>query len=218
MHLAESREEAELLATGGGPLRSMLENLGAWPTLTPPTLLSAADWITLVAKAPRGLIVHGTFLGDDRRGAALARLSRHRDRLCVVVCPRTTALLSGVLPPLSLFQSEGVRVAIGTDSRASNPDLSVLAECRRIVDAGLVSPIEALTMATRNGAWALMQEHRSGSRPSHLDADGAPSRSVPSSARPDHLCHGHAAQWKNYYAVKRSFGTVADLAGFFSGM
>ena len=172
MHLAESREEAELLATGGGPLRSMLENLGAWPTLTPPTLLSAADWITLVAKAPRGLIVHGTFLGDDRRGAALARLSRHRDRLCVVVCPRTTALLSGVLPPLSLFQSEGVRVAIGTDSRASNPDLSVLAECRRIVDAGLVSPIEALTMATRNGAWALMQEHRSGilalSRPADL--------------------------------------------------
>ena len=150
----------------------MLENLGAWPTLTPPTLLSAADWITLVAKAPRGLIVHGTFLGDDRRGAALARLSRHRDRLCVVVCPRTTALLSGVLPPLSLFQSEGVRVAIGTDSRASNPDLSVLAECRRIVDAGLVSPIEALTMATRNGAWALMQEHRSGilalSRPADL--------------------------------------------------
>jgi len=162
MHLAESREEAEFLATGGGPLRSMLDNLGAWPAATLPTLLSAADWITLLAKAPRGMIIHGTFLGDDRRGAALARLSRHRDRLCVVVCPRTTALLSGVLPPLSLFQSEGVRVAIGTDSRASNPDLSVLAECRRIVDAGLVSPIEALTMATRNGAWALMQEHRCG--------------------------------------------------------
>ena len=160
MHLAESRDEAELLATGGGAFRTLLEQLGAWQADSPPRLLQVADWITLLAKAPRGVVVHGTFLPDDE--AALARLARHRDRLCVVVCPRTTLALSGRLPPVEAFRAAGIRVAIGTDSRASNPDLSVLAECRALVEGGVASPAEALAMATQHGAWALAFERRCG--------------------------------------------------------
>jgi cytosine/adenosine deaminase-related metal-dependent hydrolase len=160
MHLAESRDEAELLATGGGDFRTLLEQLGAWQPESPPRLLPLADWITLLAKAPRGVVVHGTFLPEDQ--TALSRLARHRDRLCVVVCPRTTLALSGRLPPVEAFRAAGIRVAIGTDSRASNPDLSVLAECRALVEGGVVSPREVLTMATRHGAWALGFERRCG--------------------------------------------------------
>ena len=80
----------------------------------------------------------------------------------MVVCPRTTRLIANVLPPIPLLMAAGIRVAIGTDSRASNPDLSVLAECRTLVDAGLVSPEEAVRMATIQGAWALGREARSG--------------------------------------------------------
>ena len=160
MHLAESRDEAELLATGGGAFCTLLEQLGAWQPESPPRLLQVADWITLLAKAPRGVVVHGTFLPEDQ--AALSRLARHRDRLCVVVCPRTTLALSGRLPPVEAFRAVGIRVAIGTDSRASNPDLSVLAECRALVEGGVVSPREALAMATQHGAWALAFERRCG--------------------------------------------------------
>jgi aminodeoxyfutalosine deaminase len=160
MHLAESRDEAELLATGGGAFRMLLEQLGAWQPDSPPRLLPLADWITLLAKAPRGVVVHGTFLAEDQ--AALSRLARHRDRLCVVVCPRTTLALSGRLPPVEAFRAAGIRVAIGTDSRASNPDLSVLAECRALVAGGVVNPREALAMATQHGAWALGFERSCG--------------------------------------------------------
>ncbi len=160
MHLAESRDEAELLATGGGAFRTLLEQLGAWQPASPPRLLPVADWITLLAKAPRGVVVHGTFLPEDE--TALSRLARHRDRLCVVVCPRTTLALSGRLPPVEAFRAAGIRVAIGTDSRASNPDLSVLAECHALVEGGGVSPREALAMATQHGAWALGFERRCG--------------------------------------------------------
>ena len=48
-----------------------------------------------------------------------------------------------------------MRIAIGTDSRASNPDLSVRAECSTLIDAGLVSPEESLAMATVHGARAI---------------------------------------------------------------
>jgi cytosine/adenosine deaminase-related metal-dependent hydrolase len=160
MHLAESRDEAELLTTGGGAFRTLLEQLGAWQPGSPPRFLSVADWITLLARAPRGVVVHGTFLPEDQ--VALSRLARHRDRLCVAVCPRTTLALAGRLPPVAAFRAAGIRVAIGTDSRASNPDLSVLAECRALVAGGVVSPREALAMATQHGAWALGFERRCG--------------------------------------------------------
>lgn len=160
MHLAESLEEAELLATGGGPLRRLLEELGAWQAAAPPQLVPVADWITRLARAPRGIVVHGTHLPAD--ADALARLARHRDRLCVAVCPRTTLALSGRLPPVAAFRAAGVRVALGTDGRGSNPDLSILAECRTLVDAGLASPTEAIAMATVHGVWALMLDHVAG--------------------------------------------------------
>ncbi|MCE9629864.1 MAG: amidohydrolase family protein [Planctomycetia bacterium] len=160
MHVAESLAEEELIASGSGPFRELLEGLGAWDPTNPPRLLPAAEWISRLARGPRGIVVHGTYL--DRDPVAMARLARHRDRLSVAVCPRTTLALSGTLPPVRLFRDAGLRVAIGTDSRASNPDLSILAECRTIVDAGLVSPAEALGMATIQGAWALGFERCSG--------------------------------------------------------
>jgi aminodeoxyfutalosine deaminase len=160
MHLLESLEEAELLATGGGPFRELLEDLGAWDASAPPRLLPPAEWIGRLARTRRGLVVHATHIGGDP--TALAALARHRDRLAVVVCPRTTQAISGMLPPLGLLRDAGLRVAIGTDSRASNPDLSVLAECRTLVAAGLASPKQALRMATIHAAWALALDHRAG--------------------------------------------------------
>ena len=160
MHLLESIEEEELLATGGGPFRSLLEEFGAWDSAAPPTLFSPAEWIGRLARATRGIVVHATHIRRDE--AALARLARHRDRLAVAVCPRTTQAISGMLPPLTILREAGLCVAIGTDSRASNPDLSILAECRTLVAAGLSSPEEAIRMATVHGAWALAMEHRAG--------------------------------------------------------
>ena len=160
MHLLESEAEAELLAGGSGPFRRLLEDLGAWDPDDPPALLPAAEWIGRLARSRRGIVVHATHVGRDE--PALARLARHSDRLAVVICPRTTRAISGVLPPLAVLRDAGVRVAIGTDSRASNPDLSVLAECRTLVDAGLAAPEEALRMATIDGAWALGFEHQAG--------------------------------------------------------
>jgi cytosine/adenosine deaminase-related metal-dependent hydrolase len=152
MHVAEHEAEAEFVGHGTGPFHELLVALGVWPTPAP-RLLPAADWISSLARAPRGLVVHGTWLDADP--PALARLARHRARLAAVVCPRTTRALAGRPPPLAALRDAGVRVALGTDSRASNPDLSIRAECRALVDGGLAAPGDALAMATVHGAWAL---------------------------------------------------------------
>jgi hypothetical protein len=160
MHVAESEAEADLLRAGTGSFRELFDRLGVWPEPAGPALLPAAEWISRLARGPRGRVVHGTHLGDDPE--ACARLARHRDRLAVAVCPRTTLALAQRLPPVALFRAAGIRVAIGTDSRASTPDLSVLAECRVLVEAGLVAPAEVVRMATVDAAWALGFERSCG--------------------------------------------------------
>ena len=77
------------------------------------------------------------------------------EKLIVVVCPRTTLALSGKLPPVSEFKKSGIRVCLGTDGRGSNPDLSIRAEAACLIDSGLATPQEALSMISVNGAWAL---------------------------------------------------------------
>ena len=163
MHLAESLAELAYVTGGGGPFCDLFSSLGAWPADRPPPVLPPSDWISRLARVRRGSVVHGTFLGEPPDATALDRLARHRDRLGVVVCPRTTRLLSGRLPPVARFLAAGVRVAIGTDSRASNPDLSVLGEARELVGAGVVSPGEAMRMMTSDAAWNVAHEVRAGS-------------------------------------------------------
>lgn len=161
MHLAEGPDEATLVAHGTGPFRELLERLSAWPAAAP-RLLPASEWIGRLARLPRASVVHGTFLGAAPDGRALERLALHRARIAVVVCPRTTRHLSGRLPPVERFRAAGVRVALGTDGRGSNPDLDTLAEARELAGAGLATPEEALGMATRDAAWALGMERVAG--------------------------------------------------------
>jgi len=168
MHLAESRFEEEFLHKQTGPFRTLFNDLGVWPEHSP-KLATTADWISLLAKSDRGLIIHGTYLVDNQQ--AMARLKRHRHTLALVVCPRTTHALSGNLPPLTDFKKSGVRVCLGTDGRGSNPDLSIRAEAACLIDAGLITPQEALPMITSNGAWALGFEHRTGSIATGRPAD-----------------------------------------------
>jgi len=58
-----------------------------------------------------------------------------------------------------------------TAEATRSTDLSVLAECRTLVDGGLVNPAESLAMATRNGAWALGFDQRSGTLAPGMSAD-----------------------------------------------
>ena len=159
MHLAESESEEEFLQRQTGRFRQLFETLGVWPN-TPPHLASTADWISLLARADRGLIIHGTHLPSNRM--AWARLQRHQRQLAIAVCPRTTQALAGRLPPINDFVNAGLRVCLGTDGRGSNPDLSIRAEAACLIDAGLVSPEQALTMITINAAWGLGLDRQTG--------------------------------------------------------
>lgn len=152
MHLAESHEEIELLRSGEGPFRDLLDERGVWQPGAIPTAARPLDYLQVLQRAPRCLVVHGNYLADDE----MDYLAAHAERMAVVYCPRTHAYFGHSRYPLVELLRSGVRVAVGTDSRASNPDLSILAELRYI--AGVfpeLSPDEILRLGTQQGAAAL---------------------------------------------------------------
>jgi 5-methylthioadenosine/S-adenosylhomocysteine deaminase len=74
----------------------------------------------------------------------------------LVTCPRGNVRTGAGAPPIEEFFESGVRVAVGTDSLASVPDLNLfseLAEMRRLAPA--VPARALLESATINGARAL---------------------------------------------------------------
>lgn len=69
-----------------------------------------------------------------------------------VVCPMSNDFISRLTPPVDILRECGARVAVGTDSLASNTDLSMIAELRAMPSVPLA---ERLVWATEGGAAAL---------------------------------------------------------------
>jgi cytosine/adenosine deaminase-related metal-dependent hydrolase len=151
VHLGESEEEVELLATGTGPWRGMLEFIGAWrddwavPNCGPVEYLEGLGVID-----HRTIVVHGVQL----TAASLARVAAAGATL--VTCPRSNRWVGVGYPPIERFYQSGVAVAVGTDSLASVEDLNLFSELKTMrYLAPMVPARRFLESATLIGASAL---------------------------------------------------------------
>lgn len=143
MHIHETAQEVEeALAQHGVRPLARLHELG----LLNPSLMA----------------VHMTQLNDDEI-ALLARTGAH-----VIHCPESNLKLASGFCPVAALLDAGVNVALGTDGAASNNDLDMFGEMRSAAllgkgvagNASAVPAMEALRMATLNGAKALgLAEH-----------------------------------------------------------
>jgi cytosine/adenosine deaminase-related metal-dependent hydrolase len=151
IHLSESAEEIEFIRSGSGPWRTLLEEIGSWdpawvaPGGTPVQFLDESGFLD-----GRVLAVHGVQMTT----ADLDRLVARGTTL--VTCPRSNGHTGAGAPPIEDFYNYGVKVAVGTDSLASAPDLNVFAELATMrALAPTVSAAALLDSATRQGARAL---------------------------------------------------------------
>jgi cytosine/adenosine deaminase-related metal-dependent hydrolase len=151
VHLGESSAEVELLTSGTGDWRDLLEDLGVWRDTWRVPGVSPVEYLLSLGFLDRSvLVVHGVLFEN-------ADLDRLRAMGATIVsCPRSNRHVGVGSPPLDAFYARGIDVAFGTDSLASVEDLNVfaeLAEARRI--APRVGARALLRSATVVGARAL---------------------------------------------------------------
>ena len=114
---------------------------------------------------PKTQCVHMTDLGDQDIDL-LAETGSH-----VIHCPKSNMKLASGTCPVAKLLANGVNVALGTDSAASNNNLNMFSEMQfaallgkiTSADAAALPASEALAMATIRGARALGIEDRVGS-------------------------------------------------------
>ncbi len=114
---------------------------------------------------PRTQCVHMTDLGEQDI-SLLALSGAH-----VVHCPQSNMKLASGACPVAKLLDQGVNVALGTDSAASNNDLNLFGELQAAAllaklaaeDATALPAADALAMATINGARALGLDDQIGS-------------------------------------------------------
>jgi cytosine/adenosine deaminase-related metal-dependent hydrolase len=152
-HVAESPQETELLEQGTGELLERLYPAVGW-TEYRPAAYNGSPMSYLDQQGglqPGNLLVHGVQVAE-----ADCRLLAERG-VTMCLCPRSNECLGLGLAPVADYRTAGVKLALGTDSLASNDSLSMwdeLAAARGCYSTHL-SPAELLVMATRNGAEAL---------------------------------------------------------------
>ena len=164
VHLSESVEEVEFIRDGGRSVAPVARRgrsswNPAWiaPGVSPVQFLDDSGFLDA-----RVLAVHGVQMtpGD------LARLAARGTTL--VTCPRSNGHTGAGAPPIEDFYASGVRVAVGTDSLASAPDLNVFAELATMRALAPSVPASRLlasaTIEGRAGAWLRrrLRHHRAG--------------------------------------------------------
>ena len=152
MHVAESPDERELLVDGAGPFADALREIRVWREGVFPWPADPFTWlIDKLGQAPRALLVHGNYLNLQE-----IQLVAQHPNISVVYCPRTHQFFQHESHPVARMLAVGIRVALGTDSRASNPDLDLWNEVKFLLNHRPdIAPEQVLRMATMYGADAM---------------------------------------------------------------
>lgn len=156
-HLAESREEMQMFRDAAGPAFEFLQRIGRpmddCGRETPVSL-----FLRTRAMTDRWIIAHLNELSDGD-----VELLAGAHKFHIAHCPRSHEFFGHTPFALERLRALGFNICLGTDSLASNADLSLFAEMRELLrNHPGVSPLEALQMATLNGAAALNQRNSLG--------------------------------------------------------
>lgn len=151
MHLAETPDELELLATGRGRFKQFLSGLGLFDQAVFPGDRTVLKILQQLARAPRALAIHGNYFSDSDAEFLAGQLN-----ITTVYCPRTHEFFGHMPHPFRKLIAAGCRVVLGTDSRASNPDLNIWRELQHVARiAPELSPGRLLAMVTTHSAEAM---------------------------------------------------------------
>lgn len=156
-HLAESQEEISMFRSAKGELYKFLSEIGRdMEDCGDKTPVEAFVGRLGDASLPDWLLVHL----NELTKTDFDLLAKSERKFSVVHCPRSHDYFGHSQFRFHKLRDLGFNVCLGTDSLASNDDLSLFAEMRAFQrEFPAVEPEEILKMVTTNAARALRQEN-----------------------------------------------------------
>ena len=153
IHNQESEEENKCYTKKEGGVRDLLQTLGVDDSFFTPTGLSSLQsYLQWLSPTHPFIFVHNTYTRAQDVQFAHSRLKD----VYWCFCPNANLYIENTLPDIDMFISENANICIGTDSLASNHQLSVLSELQTIKQRYPTLAWETLlTWGSRNGALAL---------------------------------------------------------------
>jgi cytosine/adenosine deaminase-related metal-dependent hydrolase len=149
IHNQETAAENELFEKGTGEFAELFKALGIAQSEAHGSGKSAIHYhLPQLPDQINTLLVHNTFTNNTD----LAFAKKHHQKLFWCLCPNANLYIEDRLPDVELFQREGIKITLGTDSLASNHRLDLLSEMKTLQDHKQVSFAESLQWATLNGA------------------------------------------------------------------
>ena len=160
IHNQESLAENEFFIDGSGDLNKLYSLLKLETAhFTPPGKNSLPYYLPKFKPAAGVLLVHNTVSNE----ADIREAVSFHENLFFCFCPNANIYIEDELPEIPLFLKNKAKIVLGTDSLASNKQLSILEEMKTIKKSFPAIPTaELLLWATSNGAKILSFEESLG--------------------------------------------------------
>ena len=165
IHNQETSFEDDLFLSGTGDFNRMYRIMQMDTSFFTPTGKSSLQsYIEKLNRARNVLLVHNTFMREEDVVAVSRQSSVNSQSFYYCLCVNANRYIENAIPPIDMFRKHHAEMVIGTDSLASNRQLSILDELKTIGCNFPSIPLnELLQWATHNGAKALQMDDRLGS-------------------------------------------------------
>jgi len=161
IHNQESAEENNFFLDGTGAIADFYSNFDIDFSFYHPPGVHSINWICEQMDSPQNLLmVHNTYTSENDIKSVLT----FRDNIYWCFCPKANLYIEDKTPDIPFFEQMNDRITIGTDSLASNTQLSVLEELKTISKHfPELSTEKLIKWGTKNGAEYLGLDEEIGS-------------------------------------------------------
>jgi aminodeoxyfutalosine deaminase len=176
IHNQECSAENELFEKGTGAFLNMYEQMHINNAHFVPTgKTSLQSYYPKLENAGHKILVHNTFITEEDilnlqsgifnlKSDEPSTVYRLTSNVYFCLCPNANLYIENTLPPIDLLRKNNCNIVLGTDSLASNPQLSIWEEIKTIQKYfPHILLQELLQWATINGAHALQMDTELGS-------------------------------------------------------
>jgi len=165
IHNQEAAAENELFEKGNGDFLRLYEKMGIDISFFKPSQkTSLQTWLPNITKEQSIILVHNVVTTEFDMELSNSKFRAQNSKLFFCLCPNANLYINNVLPDVNMLMPYTDNMVLGTDSLASNEQLSILEEIKTLQKN--FKNIKLMTMlqwATSNAAKALQLDKTLGS-------------------------------------------------------